>query len=202
MTRRRPFFAHFDPMLLAAGAGSVGFAFALGGFLWAGLLACVVGGALVGHQRQMAAIEAQRQAQQTLGGFLHGPGDIDALGEIKAEDWSEKGLYELLATLKEISGGEVVESTHKVVGVNQTMPVAPGIALSVAHDNGFWYAQLTLKGLAARRFLFGGPGQWQARGETAEEALQLVFQAMGKGRRAALLAGYAQRVVDGADSAL
>lgn len=183
-------------MLVAAGVGTVGFAFALGGALWAGLAACLVGGAALGHWRQMEAIEAQRKAQQTLGGLLHGPGDLEALGEIKAEDWSKKGLFELLASLKEISGGEVVESVHKAVGANQTMPVAPGIALSLAHDNGWWYAQLTLKGLAARRFVLGGPGQWQARGETAQEALQQVFQAMSKARRAALLAGYAQRIVD------
>lgn len=196
MPRRPALAASVDPMLLATGVGTVGFAFALGGVLWAGLAACAVGGAAVGHQRQMAAIEAQRQAQQTLGGLLHGPGNMDALGEIKAEDWSEKGLYELLASLKEISGGEVVESPHKVVGVNQTLPVAPGIALSLSHDNGWWYAQLTLKGLAARRFLFGGPSQWQARGETPQEALQEVFQALGTSRRAALLAGYAQRIVE------
>jgi uncharacterized protein YidB (DUF937 family) len=189
-------------MLLTAGAGAVGFAFALGGFLWAGLAACVVGGAGVAHQRQMAAIEAERKSQQTLGGLLHGPGDLEGLGEIKAEAWSEKGLYELLAALKEVSGGETVTSGHKVVGVYQTQPVAPGISLSLAHDTGIWYAQLTLKGLAARRFLAGGPTQWQARGETPQEALQGVVQALNKDRRAALVADYAQRVVEGADTTL
>jgi hypothetical protein len=184
--------------MAAAGLGTLGFAAALGGPLWAGLAACVVGGAALAHHRQMAAISANRQAQSTLAGLLHGPGRIEELAEIKAEDWSEQRLFELLQTLKETCGGESVESAHKAASANQTVPVAPGISLALAHDAGVWFAQLTLKGVTARRFLPGpgGPAHWHGRGGSPQEALDSLARAMGKSRRSALVEGYAQRVLE------
>jgi hypothetical protein len=184
--------------MAAAGLGTLGFAFALGGVLWAGLAACVVGGAALAHQRQMAAIAANRQAHNTLAGLLHGPGRVEDLATIKAEAWEDQRLFELLLTLKETVGGESVESSHKAASPNQTVAVAPGIAFSITHDAGLWFTQLTLKGVSARRFLpgAGGPAQWHGRGETPHEALEALTRAMGKSRRSALVEGYAQRVLD------
>jgi hypothetical protein len=145
----------------------------------------------------MAAIEAQRRTENALAGLLHGPGDIDELAAIKAEEWSDLRLFDLLASLKTTCGGESVASPHKTAGENQTVAVAPGISLSLAHDAGYWYAQLTLKGVSARRFLTsGGPTVWQARGATPQEATASLARAMGKSRRAVLVESYAKRILD------
>ncbi|MEB3329203.1 MAG: hypothetical protein VKQ33_08240 [Candidatus Sericytochromatia bacterium] len=187
-----------EPGMAAAGLGTLGFAYVLGGPLWAGLAACVVGGAALAHQRQMAAIAEHRQAQSTLAGLLHGPGRIEDLATIKAEGWEAQGPFELLLALKEACGGESVESIHKAASPNQTVAVAPGITFTIAHDAGVWFTQLSLKGTSARRFLpgAGGPAQWHGRGASPQEALEALARAMGKSRRAALVEGYAQRVLE------
>lgn len=186
-----------EPWLLLSGAAAAGCAGLFGGWPLAGAVACLGAGLAYAHGRQMEAIEVQQRAQQSLAGLLHGPGLPEELAGINSEAWGDMRFLELLQSLKVTTGGEAVVSGHKVKGEDQQTAVLPGISATLSHDAGVWYAELTLKGVAARRFGAGGPTRWQAQGETPEGATEALAQVIARARRTTLVQGYAERVLQG-----
>lgn len=186
----------FDPVLIAGAVGFAGFAGALGGWLWAGLAGMGAGTFLYAQWQQQRQLDHQRMAQENLTHFLHSASTPEDLATLRgAADLMDKDLYEFLGSIVTTYGGESVRGTGRIPGDEQTEAVAPGIALTLAHDLGFWYAKLQLSGDCGRRFLNGEMTQWKARGRTPAEAVEAVMRKAGASRQRVAIQEYAQRMV-------
>lgn len=167
-----------------------------GGPVWGGFTAGVL--AMFGymHVLQMQQLDGQRRAQENLTHFMHSAGTPEDIAQLKgATDVAGLDLYAFLESIKTSYGGESSRGTARLASDDQVDPVSPGVALTLSHDVGFWYAKLVLSGETGRQFLPGGYTQWKGRGKTPNEAIEAVLKKCGASRQKQMIEQYAHRLV-------
>lgn len=185
-----------DPLTGAGLLGAICFAGAIGGWMWAGLMATVAV-VFVNYARQQAhQQERTRIQQENLSHFLVQGANPEELAKIRGEgEIAERNLMDFLAALKETYGGESVRGTGRLASDEQLEAVAPGITLTLAHDLGWWYAKLVLAGETGRAFLHGEYTQWKGRGRTPQDAVDALIKRVSASRQQRLIQEYAAKLV-------
>lgn len=175
---------------------AVAFAGLIGGALWAGL-AVVVAGIVVNLLWRHAREQAQAHHQQeTLAHHLLRGADPEELAELMiAGEVGEKNLFDFLEALKHGYGGESVDGDQRKPGAEQMDAVSPGMAVTLAHDLGHWYAKIQLSGMTAKRYFPSGMAQWKGRGKTPHEAVNNAMRRCAQARQQVMIQEYATRMV-------
>ncbi len=182
-------------------AASVGFAGAIGGWMWAGLVGAIAALFVNLMRHRDAELAAARQQQMTLSGFaMQGIGPEELAHFKGSADVAEKNLFDFLTAIKQSCGREWIRGSARLAADDQTEAVAPGITITLSHDLGTWYAKLSLSGDTGRKFLNGEYTQWKGRGSTPQEAIDAVIRRCGASRQQRAIQEYASRMVQDGDN--